>query len=389
MRWPELDTNESAQDPGGVILIALSFANPHSEKTMVRTGRRISSFWTIQLLAWPAYGVVSAVGTLPYVGLTPHLESVRTVLFTKLGFVFVALVASGFLRRLYQSQRFQNKNLFSAIPLTLSACYLAGLGATAGSNCIRFFVSSNGVTGGWAGWFGGAINASAIFLAWTAVYFASESNERTRHEQQAVLRANALAQQAQLEMLRGQVNPHFLFNSLNSIQALIQEAPERAQIAVSDLAAFLRYSLEHGKAPMVKLAEEICVVQKYLTMEQIRFEEKLNVSINVNSPAENFLVPSLLFHPLIENALKYGMQTGPLPLEIHVNAECLGAGLRVEIANTGRWVDSETRIIGRSGNGLGLALVRERLAHSYRHARLTEKKENGWVTFIIEIGGAH
>ena len=355
---------------------------------MVRTGSKFSSFWTIQLLVWPAYGVVSAVGTLPYVGLTPHLDSVRTAVFTKLGFALAGLLASGFLRRLYQSQRFRNHSFVSAIPLTLSACYVAGLSATACSNCIRFLLSNSGVTGGWAGWFGGSINASAIFLAWTAVYFALESNERMQHEQQAVLRANALAQQAQLEMLRAQVNPHFLFNSLNSIQALIHEAPERAQTAVNELAGFLRYSLAHGKAPMVTLAEEISMVQKYLAMEQIRFEEKLNVSITIRSPAEDFLVPSLLFHPLIENALKYGMQTSPLPLEIHVNAESFGAGLRFEVANTGRWVNNETRLTGNSSAGLGLALVRERLAHSYFHSRLTEKKENGWVTFIVEIGGA-
>jgi two-component system, LytTR family, sensor kinase len=346
---------------------------------------RLLAFCTLNFAAWIAYGLVSFAGALPYVGLVPHLNSVPSVLVSRAAFALIGLLSTSFLRSLFQRKRFAS--LLETAAWAFPFSYLAGLAATAVANRARQAAGGQAV-GGFASLFGGAISASAVYLCWCACYFAVQAYRDMEAEQQNALRAKATAHEAQLMALRRQLNPHFLFNSLNSIQALIQESPARAQKAVAQLASLLRHCLGQSASSVVPLREEIEVILKYLAMEKIRFEENLIVRVEVESDAAQWSVPGFLLHPLVENAVRYGMQTSSMPLRICIRASTSNGVLCLEVANTGHWLNSARENYLTEGNGIGLRLVREHLEQSYRGRYQSACfADEGWVVQRIEITG--
>jgi two-component system LytT family sensor kinase len=186
-------------------------------------------------------------------------------------------------------------------------------------------------------------------------------------------------------MLRYQINPHFLFNSLNSVSALIREDGRRAERMLNELSEFLRYSLAGSKLNAVPLRDELEAARNYLDIEKIRFEEKLVVRFDVSTGAQEFRVPSLIIHPLIENAVKYGMLTSQLPLDLAISAEAENGALHLSVTNTGRWVAANNGIYG-PGAGIGLTNVRQRLEQAFpnRH-RFDVFERDGRVHAVMKI----
>jgi two-component system, LytTR family, sensor kinase len=223
-----------------------------------------------------------------------------------------------------------------------------------------------------------------LFLSWSALYFGIKYWRRSQQEQQQALRAEALAKEAELQMLRYQLNPHFLFNSLNSASALIRENPARAEKMIGELSELLRHTLADGKAGDASLSDELEIARSYLDIEKIRFEDKLIVSFDVEPRAGEFRVPSMLIHPLVENAVKYGMQTSPMPLRVEVNARADNGALLLEVVNTGRWIEGAAN--GR-GASVGMENVRQRLRQAFpaRH-RFEVFEREGRVHAVLEVG---
>jgi two-component system, LytTR family, sensor kinase len=227
-----------------------------------------------------------------------------------------------------------------------------------------------------------------LFLSWSALYFGIKYWQDKRRQEEQAMRANALAQEAQLKMLRYQLNPHFLFNALNSIQALIRENPQRAETMLGELSEFLRYSLLHHKTTDVPLKDELEAVSSYLGIEKIRFEDKLDVEFAVDPSVEEFRVPCFLMHPLVENAIKYGMQTSRLPLVLKLLASASNGSLRIEVRNTGHWSGSTAQghVPHARGTGIGLDNVRQRLEQAFpQKHRFRVFERDGWVHAVIEI----
>jgi LytS/YehU family sensor histidine kinase len=165
---------------------------------------------------------------------------------------------------------------------------------------------------------------------------------------------------AQLEMLRYQLNPHFLFNALISISDLVQEDAKHAVRALRSLMAYLRYALQPAGLPTVPLSEEINAVQNYLAIEKVRFEERLNVIIETTPDADDYYVPGFMLQPLVENAIKYGMRTSLMPLEIRIKANMLEGALHLEVWNSGslKLPDNTAK---PEGTGTGMRNIQERL----------------------------
>ena len=275
--------------------------------------------------------------------------------------------------------------------VTPLAC-LAGVADTYFANLVR--AAAGGHSPGGTLWlFGGAITGAAVFLCWCACYLGIQIHEEMQVEHRSALRAEANAREAQWMALRAQLNPHFLFNSLNSVQALIEEDPARAQDAIGRLASLLRYSLNQEVARMVPLAEEIEMIDRYLAIEKMRFEENLRVSIEIQPEAMDRPIPGFLLHPLVENAIRYGMQTSTMPLEVRLRASCGQGGLNLEVANTGYWADGdgseELRPAMEQGIGLGLELVRKQLEQNFSGGyRFERAVAGGWIVQRIRIEGA-
>lgn len=224
---------------------------------------------------------------------------------------------------------------------------------------------------------------SFVVLLWSALYFSIKLWNEWLEEKSRAEKADALAHKAQLQMLRYQLNPHFLFNSLNSIRALVEEDKNRARSMITDLSEFLRYSLINKNLSDVPLSQELEAMKHYFSIEKTRFEEKLEVIFQIDSEAENILVPSFLIHPIIENAIKYGMKTTKLPLVISIKAKLLNGTLCLEICNSGKWIESQS---SNNSTGTGLNNVKQRLLNAYPDSHRFEViKENSNVCIKIEI----
>jgi LytS/YehU family sensor histidine kinase len=224
-----------------------------------------------------------------------------------------------------------------------------------------------------------------LFISWSALYFFIKFWHEWKEQKARTDMANNLAQSAQLQMLRYQLNPHFLFNSLNSIRALIDEDKSSAKSMVTDLSEFLRYSLINKDDSPQILKNEIDAIQIYSAIQKKRYEDNLNITFDIDPLAYNFPVPNFLFHPLIENAIKYGMKTSSMPLKIYVKAKFVNEALNIEVCNSGKWVKSPEHI-QVEGTGTGLVNVTRRLDRIYPnkyHIKFDEK--NNWVYVIIQI----
>ena len=196
----------------------------------------------------------------------------------------------------------------------------------------------------------------------------------------------AQTRNAQLEMLRYQLNPHFLFNALISIADLVQEDAKQAVRALRTLMAYLRYALQPAGLPTVPLSEEVKAVQSYLEIEKVRFEERLQMSIDTTPEADSYYVPGFMLQPLVENAVKYGMRTSPMPLAIAITAGVNEHGaLHLEVSNTGSLIIPE-HTTKPEGTGTGLRNIRERLQVLFpeRH-EISLLEENGKVYVRIVL----
>jgi hypothetical protein len=232
-----------------------------------------------------------------------------------------------------------------------------------------------------------ALDYAVTLLAWSALYLGLKYWGSWREARESALRSEALAQKARLEALRYQLNPHFLFNSLTSLRALIDEDPSRARRMVTELAEFMRHALVRDGGELTPLGDEVETIENYLSIEKARFEEKLDVVVDVDPAAREWLVPPFLLHPLVENAVKHGMRTSPMPLRVELRARAAGGRLTLEVGNTGAWQGhAASDASGPEGTGTGLSNVRARLEQLYpgRH-RLSVTREAGRVSTVVEI----
>jgi len=233
------------------------------------------------------------------------------------------------------------------------------------------------------------INGVLLFIGWFCVYFIYHAFERLRRMQLEQLKLAASVKEAELRALKSQVNPHFLFNSLNSLRALIDEDAPRARESVTRLANMLRYSLQSGQQETVSLDEEIRIVEDYLALEQIRHESRLTVRWAVANDARSRAVPPMLLQTLVENAVKYGISTRREGGEVAITANIESEHLHIGVSNPGEVASPASAAAARAGSstGVGLRNASERLKLLFGdQARLTLTAEPvGCVTAHVRI----
>lgn len=214
---------------------------------------------------------------------------------------------------------------------------------------------------------------------WAVVYVAYHYIVRSRLEELRGLRAETANREGQLANLRSQLNPHFMFNALNSIRALIEEDPERAKNSITLLSAILRNAMATVKRTTVPLGEEIDVVRSYLDLESIRYEERLRVEFDVDPTLEREPVPPMMLQTLVENAIRHGIARQKEGGEVAIGARIDDRTMVLSVRNTGQYMKARG-----SGDGIGLRNSRERLAHIYgKNARLDIRNDHG--TVICEV----
>jgi two-component system LytT family sensor kinase len=180
----------------------------------------------------------------------------------------------------------------------------------------------------------------------------------------------ALIREAELHALKSQINPHFLFNSLNSISSLTMSDPAKAQEMVINLSSIMRYSLKHGQNETVSFGTELQNIKLYLAIEKVRFGKKLQPVFNVDEKCYQGVLPNMILQPIFENAIKYGVYEATEPVEILTEASCSGEVLEISVSNS-----YDPGIRSRKGEGIGLRNIRERLQIIYGNPGLLRIKD--------------
>src|SRR5665213_4547671 len=201
------------------------------------------------------------------------------------------------------------------------------------------------------------LEESIIFFAWLCLYYFYHLFDRLNRSEIDRFQLMTCVKEAELRALKSQVNPHFIFNSLNSLRALIDEDPARARTAVTQLANLLRYSLKSGQLETVPFEEELGVVNDYLALEQVRHEERLRLRLDIAPNTLQLPIPPMLLQTLVENAVKYGISRSAEGGEIAITARNEGGALRIRVSNPGELAVG----LQVSSTGLGLHNAAERL----------------------------
>lgn len=234
---------------------------------------------------------------------------------------------------------------------------------------------------GWVSFFNVLPFSFSLLLIWTVLYFCIKYYQMFQVEKEKSLRSEALAHEAQLRMLRYQLNPHFLFNTLNAISTLVlQKDTECANTMLTKLSKFLRYSLDHDPLDQVDLAHELGSVKLYLDIEKVRFEERMKIELNIADGAGNGLVPSMLLQPLIENSIKHAIARSVDGGLIAIAAHRSGEKLVIEISDDGPGIPDYQAVVecnSATSGGVGLKNIRDRLKEIYgnNHSLTFSKRE--------------
>ncbi len=224
-----------------------------------------------------------------------------------------------------------------------------------------------------------ALSYGFLLFIWFVFYQSAVLWKDRQIQKEIALKATMKANNFRLQMLQYQLNPHFLFNSLNSIMTLIDENKTAAKETLSKLSDFLRFLLLFTPDGKVKFLDELNAIKQYLSIQKIQYEDRLSISYSIDPSAKEYPILSFLIHPLVENAIKFGMQTSSTPLYISIEAAVQNDSLHVNIKNSGNWVkESASGQIGKIKTGIGLENIKQRLEKAYydNHSFIIEKQDN-------------
>jgi two-component system LytT family sensor kinase len=335
------------------------------------------AFWILQSVGWTGYFILRTLS-----GLANSMAAmfvVHTLLLTATGYSLTLLMATLF-RRLIAMRPLWTLVL-SLAAVALAAAAFSVIETWSYATFLRPDAKPVGVQ-----YFGAILLNFALLSAWAALYYGinyfllleEQIDQREKLESQASI--------AQLTMLRYQLNPHFLFNTLNSISTLVLlRQTERANAMLARLSSFLRYTLVNEPTAKVTLAQEVETLKLYLEIEKMRFEDRLRPHFKIESETIGARLPSLLLQPLIENAIKYAVTPRENGADIWLTARREGEAVRIEVADNGG--GDSAGIASTQSTGVGLANIRDRLTQAYgaAHGFTTKTNDKGGFSVIVEI----
>lgn len=347
------------------------------------------AFWRLQIIGWGGAMVLRTMSTLA--NNLPLASLVLVLIATITGFS-ISLVLSVIYRTLISKRALVTWGL-----TVLILPFAVGLHAFIDAWVISLWRTEGDAS--FTQLFLGVFYLDATLLgAWTALYYMVNFYLQVEEQNDQLIRLENQATSAQLAMLRYQLNPHFLFNTLNSISTLVLlKQTEPANAMLSRLSSFLRYTLVNKPSARVTVAQEVETLQLYLDIERMRFEDRLRTTFDIDPATQNALLPSLLLQPLVENAIKYAVSQQEMGAEITIASQLVGPMLRITVSDTGPGLQSPTtdnRLSGMTydggepvSTGVGLANIRDRLSQAYgeNHRFETIEPLEGGFAVVIEI----
>ena len=355
-----------------------SFKGQQPAKEMKLNRKQI--YWISQVTGWSFFVGIN----LFIISSFEEVTWQRVLVWIFLG--LLGIIFTHILRRIIRKNNWLNLPLKNTLPrilsssiitgiiiyaLVFSASYVAGLFKQDEYNVARVIA--------------GISNTSILVLLWSLIYFVIHYMENYKKKEIESLIWEAAVKDYELKTLKSQLNPHFMFNAMNSIRALIEEDPESAKVAITKLSNILRYSLQMERMERVPLEDEVETVKNYLDLERIRFEDRLKYKLDIEKSTQKIEIPPMMIQTLVENGIKHGVAKRTEGGEIELKSKMLttsnGPKLKIEIRNSGHFSEE----LLKSSNGFGVSNTKHRLNLLFGDdAHFTIKNENG-NTVLAEV----
>lgn len=336
-------------------------------------------FWLLQFAGWGGLCVVTFLSLTLWYNTVQWPYIAHTFLQSFLGMILSLPLHTAYLS-------LWSRSLSWRLSVSLLAVTVVSLVWTAlRIQTFMWITSEQGIWSDFGGWY---VLSFLVYLCWSALYYGNkyyyqaqqeklnslQAKSVIKEEQLKRLKAESDARDSQLGMLRYQLNPHFLFNTLNNISALVKfQENDKAHMMITQLGQFLRYSLDNDPAQKISMQQEIEALMLYLNIEKTRFGEHLILQFDIEEQAKTALVPSLLLQPLAENSVKYAIAVNEEGGAIHLVAAVRQGELRIEMKDTGPG-NGGGRSTPRTGRRIGLHNTLQRLKTLYNDAYVFDIK---------------
>ncbi|MBL0125993.1 MAG: histidine kinase [Flavobacteriales bacterium] len=333
-------------------------------------------YWGTQIIGWGAY-------LLLFQFIPPEGERSRMTIQVVLVQWILGIGVSHGLRGLILGRRWLDKGIGYTLPRLILGSLVLGSLAFVIETALDVLIIGSLALFQWAPleYLGRIINWTLLLSIWSFIYSAYVYFIRHRREEIRNLRLETANRENQLSTLRAQLNPHFMFNALNSIRALVDENPEQAKRSITQLSAILRNAMSSVKRKTVPLGEELDIVRAYLALEAIRYEERLRTRFFLEEGLDRVPIPPMLLQTLVENAVRHGVAKLPRGGDLHIGVHRGRDHVILTVSNSGHYEPGKV-----NGTGIGLRNTRRRLELIYgSDAHIRIENRNGLVVTEVEI----
>lgn len=343
--------------------------------------KNLSRYWTCQIIGWSANIGISVFF------ITTFKTPSNTYFYSLFLVSVVGILVTHLMRQIIHRLNVLNKPLknqvFYFLVLTIIFSIILGAFSELVNNAVGHHPERYKTYSGQVKLFLSSFSALWLLLIWNLIYFLYHYVERNRKQQIDTLRLEAMVKSLELQTIKSHINPHFIFNALNSIRALVDENPNRARTAITELSNLLRSSMQVEKMETVSLEKELDIVKDYLALEHMRFEERLQIQFDISSETINKTVPPMMLQTLVENAIKHGISKNINGGLVKIISRLNGNNHELIIKNTGTFNEHDGYLL----NGFGLKSTSERLSIIY-HGKASFSIKNtsdGFVESKITI----
>ncbi len=356
---------------------------PHSANRRSSMNKK-KVYWISQITGWSLFILLNII----VISFIEEMSWQRVLIWLYLGFTGISF--THILRGVIYKYKWLELPLKKLIPRVLIASLITG-------TLIYSFAFMAGYLSGATNYeeyavikpVAGIINLTSVSLFWMLIYFSINYLDSYKKKEIESLIWEAAVKDYELKTLKSQLNPHFMFNAMNSIRALIEEDPEAAKSALTKLSNILRYSLQMERMEKVSLVDEIETVKNYLDLESIRFEERLSYKLNIENGSSKVEIPPMMIQTLVENGIKHGISKIPGGGSISVSTSINKSKLNLEIRNSGKINKEELK----RSKGFGVSNTKHRLSLLFgeeaKFSLQNEDEKTVLAKLEIPIGGTN
>lgn len=328
----------------------------------------VSRYWVFQIFGWSLYALINIF----FAGLFDQLNSymlIRLLFFLQVGLFFSHLMRETIHRSAVLLKTLQYQVINFIILTLVFAMLMALVQVPFEIICDLRTINVSERAAFHLLFFKNFSTSSLLLFIWNSIYFMYHYVMKSRKQQMDTLQLEALVKELELKTIKAHINPHFIFNSLNSIRALIDENPPRARTAITELSNILRSSLSSDKGETVSFDDELKIVKDYLALEYMRFEDRLKIEYDVEEETLSQQVPPMMLQTLVENAIKHGISKQVKGGIVKITSDMKGNFHELSVQNTGHLNG------GAKETGFGLSSTQDRLSLLYGNKAKFEIKQ--------------